>query len=151
MRKWLVAQEVTAPAPVVNSTPMPAAPPDAAAKRAMLPPVVADAAVAAVDAAPTTVQLQITSVPTGATVLLDGKRLGHTPYDAPIAADTAKHTLKLRKTGFNSVHVDIELTSNVRRDFELVAAPEQPPDENPLGTGPAPDAAPPESPDAASP
>jgi eukaryotic-like serine/threonine-protein kinase len=140
-----------APAPVVTSAPMPAAPPDAAAKRAMLPPVAVDAAVVpGGDAAPATVQLQITSVPSGATVLLDGKRLGHTPYDEPVAADSAKHTLKLRKTGYNSVHVEIELTSNVRRDIELVAAPAEEPDEHPLGTGPAPDAAP-EATDAASP
>ncbi len=72
-----------------------------------------DAAVAIADAAepidaPRTVTLKLTSVPTGATVVLDGKRLGKTPFEATLPIAPGSHTLKLRRTGYNTVKLPLD-------------------------------------------
>jgi hypothetical protein len=63
--------------------------------------------------------LRITTNPPDATVLLDGKRLGRTPYNAPIDAAPGTHALKLRRRGYVSMSLDIELSSNVTREITM--------------------------------
>jgi serine/threonine protein kinase len=90
-----------APAPVVAPAPAPAPPP---------PPA----------PAPTTVQLHVTSHPTGATVVLDGVRLGTTPFTSqvPIKKDA---WLKVRMQGHAAVKEKVSFEHDVEWDVTLRA------------------------------
>ncbi|HEY5926176.1 MAG TPA: serine/threonine-protein kinase [Kofleriaceae bacterium] len=84
-----------------------------------------DAAVDAneqVDAAPTSVKLEIVTTPSDATVLLDGVRLGRTPFSGDLPADDDTHVLKLRKRGYETRVFEIILTGDVTQQFKLVPA-----------------------------
>ncbi|HTL33949.1 MAG TPA: PEGA domain-containing protein, partial [Kofleriaceae bacterium] len=72
--------------------------------------------------AATTVKVMITSTPSEATVLIDGNRLGKTPFETTIDRDTAKHVLKLRRRGYASVRFDISLDVDLVRDVHLTKA-----------------------------
>jgi hypothetical protein len=52
-------------------------------------------------------------------VLLDGKRLGRTPYTGKVEAAPGTHALKLRKKGYAPVTLDIELTGDISREVTL--------------------------------
>jgi serine/threonine protein kinase len=103
-----------------------AASPDAAPSvtidAAVVPPDTA-ALVAGIDAAipdaSTTVRLRITSTPSG-TVLLDGKKLGKTPFEGVVDRAEGTHVLKVRKSGYVTGKVEVELTSDVTHDLVLV-------------------------------
>ena len=92
--------------------------------------MLADAAVVvpAIDAAPpdasTTVRLEITSTPPGATLVLDGTKLGKTPFvgELPRATDGKPHVLKVRLGGYNTVRQDVDLTTDLRYDAVLKKA-----------------------------
>jgi serine/threonine protein kinase len=101
----------TADAPEPNAVAADAAALDATAAQ--------DATIALAVDATAMIRLQITSVPPGATVLLDGRRLGKTPYDEMIEAAPGKHALKLRRNGYNAVKLEVELTENLTRAVEL--------------------------------
>ena len=69
---------------------------------------------------PTTVHLVIKSTPADATVLLDGQKIGRTPFegDVPIAHGT--HAIKLRKRGFQSKTWDVQLDgTDITKDAPL--------------------------------
>jgi hypothetical protein len=87
-----------APTPVVAPAPPPAPPPPAPA--------------------PTSVQLHVTSHPTGATVVLDGVRLGTTPYTSqvPIKKDG---WLKVRLQGHAAVKEKVSFEHDVEWDVVL--------------------------------
>ena len=87
------------------------------------PPVDAPVPVPVVDAAPTRVHLHIVTEPSDATVLLDGARLGHTPFDGDVPADSDTHTLKLRRRGYAPRVFEIILTGDVTQQFTLQPAP----------------------------
>ena len=70
--------------------------------------------------APATVRVRIMTHPADATVWLDGKKLGHTPFDETIAADPAKHVVKLRHRGYVSQVLDINLDADLTQDVILV-------------------------------
>jgi serine/threonine-protein kinase len=61
----------------------------------------AAAAEPAVDA-PITSLLRVTSVPTGAEVLIDGKSVGKTPFQSKEIDATAPHALTIRKDGYDN-------------------------------------------------
>ncbi|MBA2539469.1 MAG: PEGA domain-containing protein, partial [Deltaproteobacteria bacterium] len=77
--------------------------------------------------------LALTSVPSGATVLLDGKRLGKTPLDTTVDVPPGKHVLKLRLTGFNTVKIDVD--GNLEREVVMTKAKPKPADEPPAPGG----------------
>ena len=97
-------------------TPPPSAPPviDAAPPRPPAPPPIKQ------------VQLRITTTPADATVLLDGKRLGRTPYTGTIDAAPGMHALKLRRRGYLAVTLDVELSVDVTREVTLQRAKADP-------------------------
>ena len=70
--------------------------------------------------APTTVRIRVVTHPSDATVLLDGKRLGHTPLDETIAADPGKHAIKLRHRGYATQVLDVALDADVTQELTLV-------------------------------
>jgi serine/threonine-protein kinase len=70
--------------------------------------------------APTEIRLQIVSHPSDATVLLDGKRLGHTPFNEIVAADPGKHVIKLRHKGYESQRIERTLDADITEDVALV-------------------------------
>jgi serine/threonine protein kinase len=80
-------------------------------------------AAVAIDAAPpdasTTVRLQITSTPPNATVLLDGKRLGKTPFDGVVDRAEGTHVIKLRLGKHVTEKLEVDLTGDVTQDFVL--------------------------------
>ncbi|HWU90704.1 MAG TPA: PEGA domain-containing protein, partial [Kofleriaceae bacterium] len=103
----------TAPPPPIDAALPP--PPDAAPSR---PP----------DAAPssTQVNLRIKTTPSDATVLLDGKRLGRTPYTGTVEAAPGTHVLKIRKRGYIAVILDVELSGDVTREVALQRTKSEP-------------------------
>ncbi|HWO22088.1 MAG TPA: serine/threonine-protein kinase [Kofleriaceae bacterium] len=104
------------PSPPPPPQPAPAPPPGASGSAAPTP--------AAAAALPPGASLQLTvkSTPPDATVLLDGKRLGRTPYTGQIEAAPGTHSLRLRKKGYAPVSLDIELTGDLSRDVTLQRA-----------------------------
>ena len=92
-------------------------------------PVVApDAAVVALPdaAAAATVRLKITSAPSTATVLLDGKRLGKTPFEGTAElVGKGPHAVKVRLTGYNTVKLDI-VGDSLEKDVVLVKSKPKP-------------------------
>nr|MBA3502623.1 protein kinase [Deltaproteobacteria bacterium] len=89
-------------------------------------PIDAPEAVVAIDAAPpdasTTVRLQITSTPPNATVLLDGKRLGKTPFEGVVDRADGKHVIKIRLGNHVTAKLEVELTGDITQDVVLVKA-----------------------------
>jgi hypothetical protein len=68
----------------------------------------------------TTVMLQVTTEPSGATVVLDGVRLGVTPFSAPVAIKSdADAWLKVRMHGYAAVKTRVSLDQDVRWDVRL--------------------------------
>jgi serine/threonine protein kinase len=67
----------------------------------------------------TPIQLVVKTMPSDATILLDGKRLGRSPYIGTVAAASGLHTLKIRKKGYVPVSLDLELVNNVSREVML--------------------------------
>jgi eukaryotic-like serine/threonine-protein kinase len=65
------------------------------------------------------IRIRITTTPDDATVLLDGQRLGHTPYDGTLPKAPGRHSLKIRRRGYVPRKLDIELSSDVAQDFVL--------------------------------
>ena len=70
--------------------------------------------------APAKIRIQITTRPADATVLLDGKKLGHTPFDETLDADPGKHEIKLRKLRYTTQKLDVTLDTDVTEDFTLI-------------------------------
>ncbi len=70
--------------------------------------------------APTQVRVRVVTHPADATVLLDGKKLGHTPLDETLAADPGKHQMKLRHRGYATQSIDIALDADVTQELTLV-------------------------------
>ena len=90
-----------APAPMPKPTPPPAPP-------AAQTPV-----------APGTVLLHVTTEPSGATVVLDGVRLGTTPFSARVPAKPGKAWLKVRMRKHVAVKTRVSLEQDVHWDVEL--------------------------------
>jgi serine/threonine-protein kinase len=85
------------------------------------PPTPLPVPVAVPDAtpAPTKVRIRIVSRPADASVLLDGKRVGHTPFDETVDADPGKHQIKLRRKGYALYKFDVGLDNDVNEDIAL--------------------------------
>jgi serine/threonine protein kinase len=104
---------------VAGSTPPPVAPP-AWARAPQPPPPPPRPAHAEPPPAPTKVRIRVVTHPADATVLLDGKKLGHTPLDETVAADPGKHAIKLRHRGYATQTLDIALDTDVTQELTLV-------------------------------
>jgi eukaryotic-like serine/threonine-protein kinase len=101
------------PPPVAARAPAPTPPPPAP------PPVEPAAAPLPSTPTPATVRLQIFTRPKDATVLLDGKKLGYTPFDETIAAEPGKHVIKLRHRGYVTQRIDVVLDTDLRLERSL--------------------------------
>ena len=60
--------------------------------------------------APGPVHVRITSTPSDATVILDGERLGHTPFEGDKMLAPGEHVIKLRLRGYAAEKRTIQLT-----------------------------------------
>jgi len=113
---------------VATGAPGDAAPVDAA-PRVDAPAPMAVSIDAALDAAPVDaavaakVRIRITSTPPNATVVLDNKRLGKTPFDGMVDRAEGAHVLKLRLHGFTGARRDVDLTTDVTEDIRLDPIP----------------------------
>jgi serine/threonine-protein kinase len=70
-------------------------------------------------AKPSMIRIHITTTPGDATVLLDGQKLGHTPYDATVPAEPGMHVIKLRRRGYGTLKLDVDLSKDFTRDIQL--------------------------------
>ena len=61
----------------------------------------------------------MTSTPDGATVVLDGTRLGTTPFVTTVPAGPREATLKVRKRGHTPRKVKVRFDEDVTWDVEL--------------------------------
>ena len=104
---------VTAAAPI--AVPAPAAVPATVAAPAPVPA----AAPAAAQPDPDTVMLTVTSDPPGATVVLDGVRLGTAPYRAPISLAHKLGWLKVRMVGRIPIKKQVSLDHDVEWTIAL--------------------------------
>ena len=84
------------------------------------PPVLLDAAVPD-DALVTAIRIHITTTPAGATIILDGQRLGHSPFDGSVPKSLGAHTLKIRRRGYATVTIAVELAGDLIQDLTLEA------------------------------
>jgi serine/threonine-protein kinase len=91
--------------------------PDAAIAPVEPPAPTPDAGAAAMPT--TTIRVRITSTPSDATILLDGQRLGHTPFDGRVPTASGTHALRLRKRGYLTSAIDIPLTADLTREVTL--------------------------------
>ncbi len=100
--------------PPVEAQPRPPAPAPPPAPPKAKPPIVLPPGA--------DLRLVVKTTPPDATVLLDGKRLGRTPYTGTIEAAAGTHTLKIRKKGYTSVSLDLELDADISREITLQRA-----------------------------
>jgi len=116
---------LTAPAAAGSAAPAAPAPPPASPVPASPPaPAPGGDGLAARGAAPgklpSKVRVRITSRPADATVMLDSKRLGHTPLDEVVDADAATHVIRLRRRGYAVSQVEVTLSADIDQDVTLI-------------------------------
>jgi hypothetical protein len=69
---------------------------------------------------PTKVHIVIKSTPADATVLLDGQKIGKTPFDGDVPIAHGTHALKLRKRGYQSKTWEVQLDgTEITKDTPL--------------------------------
>ena len=68
---------------------------------------------------PTEIHIKVTTTPADATVLIDGQRLGHTPYEGTVPAATGSHTLKIRRRGYTTLKFEVDLDTDLVREVTL--------------------------------
>jgi serine/threonine-protein kinase len=64
-------------------------------------------------------RIVLKTTPPDAAVTLDGKRLGRTPFSGTARAAPGKHTLRLRKKGYATVTLQVELDADLSREITL--------------------------------
>jgi eukaryotic-like serine/threonine-protein kinase len=101
-----VARSTPASTPVAARAPVPLPPP---AKPAQPDP----------PPKPARIRLRIATHPSDATILLDSKKLGHTPFDDTVAADPGKHVMKLRRRGYTTQVLEVALDADVTEEITL--------------------------------
>ncbi|HEY4182719.1 MAG TPA: serine/threonine-protein kinase [Kofleriaceae bacterium] len=101
------APEIAAEAPVV-ATPAVIAKPAAVVATPSKPAVIADE-----------VTLSVTSMPSGATVVLDGERLGVTPFTKKIARADKQSFLKVRMVGFSAQRIPVKRGGDITWRVQL--------------------------------
>jgi serine/threonine protein kinase len=81
-----------------------------------------------------TIAIKITSKPSGATVVLDGKRLGKTPYDASAEVTPGTHVIKVRMVGFNTIKVEVSADdTTVEKELTMTKVKPKPEEGTPGG------------------
>ncbi len=110
-----------ASAPEPAPTPAPPAPTPAPVAAAPEAPVPAVAAPAPVE--PATVELSIASTPNDVEVLVDGKRLGATPYVGSLPKSDAEVKITLRKAGYKDKVLTVRANAAITESVKLEAKP----------------------------
>ncbi len=67
--------------------------------------------------------IQITSNEAGATILVDGEEAGTTPLAGPLPIDVGRHTVKLRKDGFQEQQVLVNVASGKTDQTQIKLEP----------------------------
>lgn len=68
-------------------------------------------------------QLRLTDAPDGAEVLLNGKSIGQTPLSKPIRLDPGRHSLEVRKDGFEPMSIEVTSSSGAQLAVRAALAP----------------------------
>lgn len=77
--------------------------------------------IAETKAAPTEVSISVVTDPPGATVVLDGVRLGTTPFEGTVPAQKRDGWLKVRKRDHIAVKTKVDRSTDIRWDVKLAA------------------------------
>jgi len=75
--------------------------------------------IAEIRAAATDVTIHVVTNPPGATVVLDGARLGTTPYTGTVPAEKRDGWLKVRKRNHIAVKTKVDRATDIRWDVRL--------------------------------
>ncbi|NGZ07339.1 MAG: PEGA domain-containing protein [Magnetococcales bacterium] len=130
---WLMVMAPPMPAPssppegVVHTThPEPATP--TPTPTAVVTSVAPSPPVSATDSLGDTLLLRVETKPKGATIILDGQKLGTTPFTVG-RVKTGMHTLRLEMDDYNPVAMDLDLTVDTVVDMtlDLLVPPPPPP------------------------
>jgi serine/threonine-protein kinase len=119
--------------PKPSPAPKPAQTTEAPAAAPAPSPAPSPAAAPAPSPAPTAqpdgeqVKLHVTSDPTGATVVLDGVRLGTTPFDGSVELKHAQGWLKVRKKHYKAIKIQVSLDHDVAWEATLPPLASDPP------------------------
>jgi eukaryotic-like serine/threonine-protein kinase len=117
------ASRSSSPPPAISDAPAETVPAPAVPVRVPVPPPAPIAPPAAPSVAPdrnrTTVLLHVTSDPEGATVVLDGVRLGVTPFTGEVLTKAGLAWLKVRKRDHKAVKTRVSLDEDVRWEVQL--------------------------------
>jgi hypothetical protein len=70
------------------------------------------------------ITLKLTSVPSGASVVVDNKKIGRTPFEGTIELGNGKKVLKVRYEGYNTFRH--ELTGDLEREIKLTKPKAEP-------------------------
>jgi hypothetical protein len=111
------------PALAIPKPPAPTPPAITRARKPITPPP------APAPAPPPTITLHVTTDPVGATVVLDGVRLGTAPYTATLPASHKNGWLKVRMQHYNAVRIQVPLESDVDWNVQLHKTITEPPEE----------------------
>ncbi|HEY0484338.1 MAG TPA: serine/threonine-protein kinase [Kofleriaceae bacterium] len=118
------ARVARAPARPVAAEPAPLPAPEPAPELApvsVAPAAAVPVAPEARSAPPETIRLRLTTTPVGATVQLDGKRLGATPLDVELARLDGDGQLVISRDGFGDIRQRLDLRAD--RSFSVVLPP----------------------------
>jgi hypothetical protein len=99
--------------------PAPAAAPPVAARAPAPPPAPPRPAQPDPAPVPARIRMRIATHPSDATVLLDGKKIGHTPFDDTVATEPGKHVVKLRRRGYTTQVLEVALNADVTEEITL--------------------------------
>jgi len=115
------ARPVSSAPPAVTTPPSapPSAPPNPAPQKPAPPVKIVETRIA--DPIANEIVLRVTTQPTGATVVLDGVRLGTTPYEAKHPTRTKPAWLKVRHKGSVATKIQVSLDRDVTWDVRLRA------------------------------
>jgi serine/threonine protein kinase len=92
----------------------------APAPEALSPPLPSAPAVVEPPPRALKIHVRITTRPSDATVMLDNKRIGHTPFEEDLVADPGKHVIRLRRKGYALYKLDVGLDADITQDIALV-------------------------------
>jgi hypothetical protein len=114
------ARSAPAAAAIPASVASPAASPaTASAGAAAAPAAAASSPLDSGPAAPSQVQLRLTSNPAGAAVTLDGQALGHTPLAVALPRSSATRRIEVRHPGYQAASREVVLDIDSQLDFAL--------------------------------
>ena len=67
----------------------------------------------------TSIKLVITTIPPDAAIVLDGEKLGRTPFEGTVPASAGTHVMKIRLRGYDTIKLDIQLDADITQEIRM--------------------------------